>query len=246
MRGIRKILNSRSAKNGDFYVNIQQILGFSPGNIKYYQRAFIHASLQKKDEKGDAINYERLEFLGDAILGAVVAAHLFEELPASNEGYLTEMRSKIVSRETLNNLGKELNLMKFLKKEQNQGGLGPNVHGNLFEAFIGAIYMDKGYRACQAYIEDKVIGDYVDIEKLEGKIISYKSHLIEWCQKEKKEFLLVDIEDAGRETTQHFAVKLFIDDELLAKARSTSKKKAEEKAARRAYFALQDKVSFQN
>lgn len=244
MKGFRNIFNSRSSKNGDFFMEIEQILGFSPGNIKYYQRAFIHASLQKKDENGDTINYERLEFLGDAILGAVVAAHLFEELPESNEGYLTEMRSKIVSRETLNDLGKELDLMKFLKKEQNQGGLGPNVYGNLFEAFIGAIYMDKGYRACQEYIQEKVIGDYLDIEKLQGKIISYKSYLIEWCQKEKKEFLLVDCEDAGRELTPHFSVRLYIDGQVMAKARSTSKKKAEEKAARRAYFALQDKVSF--
>jgi len=244
MKGIRNILNSRSAKNGDFFMSIQEILGFTPGNIKYYQRAFIHASLQKKDENGDSINYERLEFLGDAILGAVVAAHLYKELPESNEGYLTEMRSKIVSRETLNDLGRELNLMRFLKKEGSQAGLGPNVYGNLFEAFVGAIYMDKGYKACQEYIQEKVIGDYLDIEKLEGKIISYKSHLIEWCQKEKKEFLFVDYEDEGRELAQHFTVQLFIDDQLMAKARCTSKKKAEEKAARRAYFALQDKVSF--
>lgn len=238
---IRKILNSRSSKNGDFFIELQEILGFSPKNLAFYKRAFTHSSLQKKDDMGNPLNYERLEFLGDAILGAAMAAYLFNKLPSCDEGYLTQMRSKIVSRQALNQLGKEFELIRFLEKEGHNGGLGENIHGNLFEALVGAIYMDKGYETCKKFIFKKVIANYVDIDRLEGKIMSYKSFLIEWCQKEKKAFDFLDCEDEGMEKTQYFSVHLKIDGKVVAKARSTSKKKAEEKAAKRAYFALQSR-----
>lgn len=242
MKVIRNILNSRSSKDGDFFIKMQNILGFSPKNLKYYQRAFTHSSLQQKDQFGNDLNYERLEFLGDAILGAVVAAYLFDKLPDSDEGNLTQMRSKIVNRQTLNKLGEELNLLDFLQKENENIGLGADICGNLFEALVGAIYMDKGYKACQKFIHKKVIANYLDIKRLEGKIMSYKSFLIEWCQKQKKEFHFISCKDLGKEETKHFAVELEIAGIVIAKARSTSKKKAEEKAAKRAYFALQDKI----
>jgi len=242
MRVIRKIFNPRPSKNGFLFLQVRNILGFPPGNLEFYKRAFIHPSLQKKDEEGNSLNYERLEFLGDAILGAVVAAHLFQQMPESNEGSLTQFRSKIVNRQTLNKLGRELGLIKLLEKNGFQGELGTDIHGNLFEAFIGALYMDKGYQSCEDFIRKKVIEDYVDMENLENKIISYKSCLIEWCQKEKKNFSFVDCEDSGKEPRKHFSVKLFISGKAISKARSTSKKKAEEKAARRAYFVLQDKI----
>lgn len=241
---IRKILSSRSSKNGDFFIKLQDILGFTPKNLHFYQRAFTHASLQKKDQFGNDVNYERLEFLGDAVLGAVVAAYLFEKMPVSNEGNLTQMRSKIVNRQTLNELGQELKLTDFLDQKNINGKLGDDVHGNLFEAFIGAIYMDKGYKSCQRFIIKRVISDHLDIHRLKGKIMSYKSFLIEWCQKEKKDFNFVNCEDSGKESVKHFSVKFMIDGSVVAKARSTSKKKAEEKAAQRAYFALQNKFDF--
>lgn len=223
-------------------MEIQQVIGFAPKNISFYQRAFTHPSLQKKDKFENPLNYERLEFLGDAVLGAVMAAYLFKELPESDEGNLTQMRSKIVSRQALNQLGKEFGLLNFLEKEGHNGGLGENIHGNLFEALVGAIYMDKGFRACQKFIFEKVINEYVDINRLEGKITSYKSYLIEWCQKEKRKFEFIDCKDSGRERIKHFSVKLLIDGKVIGKARCTSKKKAEEKAAKRAYFALQDEI----
>lgn len=241
---IRKILNSRSSKNGDFFMKLQDILGFAPKNLQVYQRAFTHASLQKKDQFGNNVNYERLEFLGDAVLGAVVAAHLFEKMPISNEGNLTQMRSKIVNRQTLNQLGEELKLVEFLDQKGMNGNLGADIYGNLFEAFVGAIYVDKGFEACRQFIIKRVIGDYLDLQRLKGKIMSYKSYLIEWCQKEKKEFSFVNCEDKGQEAVKHFSVKFMIDGNVIAKARSTSKKKAEEKAAQRAYFVLQDKIDF--
>lgn len=243
MSVIRKILNSRSAKGGNFFVAMNKITGFKPKNINHYKKAFTHRSLNQKDELGNAVNFERMEFLGDAMLSAVIAAHLFEVVPGGNEGYLTKMRSKIVSRKHLNELGKDLGLIDFIQTNISKDQFGVNIHGNLFEALVGAIYLDKGYKYCKRFIHERVIAPYVDIEQLEGTVISYKGLLIEWCQKEKKEFSYEVYEDTGVDEMKHFAVKLRIEDRVVAKARATSKKKAEEKASKRAYYAFQDKIT---
>ena len=240
---IQNIWNSRSKKNGNFFVAIQKIIGFKPKNIEIYQRAFTHRSMNKKDPQGNDINYERLEFLGDAMLSAIIAAHLFEEAPQGNEGYLTKMRSKIVSRKHLNELGKDLNLIGLVKTSLPKQNFGDNIHGNLFEALVGAIFLDRGYKYCEKFIYKKVITPYVDIEKLEGKVISYKSLLIEWCQKEKKTFDYNVYDDTGNDDTKHFSVKLSINGKVVSKARATSKKKAEEKASKRAFFVFQKQIS---
>jgi ribonuclease-3 len=112
-----------------------------------------------------------------------------------------------------------------------------------FEALVGAIYLDRGYPYCEKFIQERVIAPYVDIEQLEGKVISYKSLVIEWCQKQKYSFDYEVYEDTGNDPVKHFAVKLFINGKVMAKARATSKKKAEEKASKRAFFALQDRIS---
>ena len=244
MSMIPNILKPRSEKNGVFFSKIQAILGFKPKSIKPYEKAFTHRSLHLKDINGNALNYERLEFLGDAMLGSVIAAHLFKTVPHGNEGYLTKMRAKVVSRKQLNELGKELKLIELVRSKTPQSQLGANMHGNLFESLIGAIYLDRGFRYCEKFIHMAVIDPHVDIQNLEGKITSYKSLLIEWCQKLKKDFQFEVYEDTGRGEMKHFAVKLNIDNKLVAKARATSKKKAEEKASKRAYFALQAKIDF--
>ncbi|AXT61957.1 ribonuclease III [Aquimarina sp. AD10] len=243
MNVIRNILNSRSEKNGNFFSKIQKILGFKPKNIRPYEKAFTHRSLNLKDSKGNAVNYERLEFLGDAMLSSVIASHLFKEVPEGNEGYLTKMRAKVVSRKHLNELGKDLKLIDLVRTNIPKSQFGVNIHGNLFEALIGAIYLDRGFMYCERFIQEAVINPYVDIESLEGQVISYKSLLIEWCQKEKKPFNYEIYEDTGKDEMKHFAVKLWIDDKVVAKARATSKKKAEEKASKRGYFAFQTKIN---
>ena len=240
---VRKILNSRSEDDGNFFLTfLEKILGFKPKDIRFYQRAFTHRSLNKKDENGNPLNYERLEFLGDIMLGAVISEYLFQEVPSGNEGYLTKMRSKIVSRKHLNELGRDLNLVKFVESNIPEENLSPNIHGNVFEALIGAIFLDRGFDYCQKFVNKRVVEPYIDIEKLEGKIISYKSLLIEWCQKEKKTFRFEVYEDRGNEEVKHFAVKFYVDDDVMAKARETSKKRAEERAAKRAYFSLQKEI----
>ncbi len=240
---IRKIFNSRPSKeDGNFFINITKIVGFKPTEISHFEEAFTHRSCNKKNKKGNTISYERLEFLGDAMLSSVIAEYLFNKVPHGNEGYLTKMRSKIVSREHLNELGKDLNLLELVESKMSKANFGDNIHGNVFEALIGAIFLNKGYTGCKKFIYDVVIEPYVDIERLEGKVISYKSLLIEWCQKEKKIFKYLVYDDTGNDDIKHFAVKLKIDDKVVAKARATSKKKAEEKASKRAFFAFQDKI----
>lgn len=225
-----------------FYTKISQIIGFEPDNLSHYQSAFIHRSKHKVNEKGEVINYERLEFLGDAMLNLLIAEYLFIMVPHADEGYLTKMRSKIVSREHLNELGKDLNLLQFIESNIQPNQVGDNIYGNVFEALVGAIFIDKGYKKCHKFIQDKLISPYVDIERLEGKITSYKSLIIEWCQKEKKRFLFEIKDEETFESQRHFGVKLYFDGQLVAKARATSKKKAEELAAKRAFYAFQDKI----
>ena len=242
MASIKDIFNPRTEKDGDFFVTIKKILGFKPRDITIYEEAFTHRSMNEKNSDGQRQNYERLEFLGDAMLGAVIASHLFMEVPDGDEGYLTKMRSKVVSREHLNELGRDLNLISLLKTSSPTEQFGGNIHGNVFEALVGAIYLDRGYKYCEKFIHRRVIKPYVDIERLEGKVISYKSLFIEWCQKNKKPFKFIVYDDTGADELKHFAVKLQLEDQTVAKARATSKKKAEERAAKRAFYKLQTAI----
>lgn len=237
------IFNSHPEKDGDFFLGVSRILGFKPKKLDVFKKAFLHRSANKKDENGDPMNYERLEFLGDAMLGTIISKHLYNAVPQGDEGYLTKMRSKIVSREHLNELGKDLGLIEFVESRIPKSHFGDNIHGNVFEALVGAVYLDRGYEYCEKFIQERVIVPYVDIEQLEGKVISYKSLVIEWCQKQKKTFNYNVYEDTGNDAHKHFAVKLSIGNHVVAKARATSKKKAEERASKRAYFALQDQMN---
>ncbi|MCP4882381.1 MAG: ribonuclease III [Flavobacteriales bacterium] len=242
MNLIRKITSSHSAKDEEFIMAIRKILGYRPKKVDFYKEAFTHSSLKRVNEQGNPMNYERLEFLGDAILGAVIANYLFKKIPHGDEGYLTQMRSKIVSREHLNELGKDLDLIHFVESSIPSANFGDNIHGNLFEALIGAIHSDRGYSFTEKFIFRFVIEPYVDIERLEGKITSYKSVLIEWSQKSKKRIKYNVYEDTGNDTLKHFSVKLLVDNDLISKGRATSKKKAEEIASKRAYYKLKDQI----
>ena len=218
------------------------MIGFTPKNLSIYKQAFTHASLQLKDDKGYPLNFERLEYLGDAMLGSIVASYLYSEVPDANEGYLTQMRSKIVSREHLNELGKDLDLLQYLTTRTSKSKIGNNIHGNLFEALVGAIYLDRGFNYCSKFINKKVLSIYVDIENLEGKITSYKGLLIEWSQKNKRNINFEIYEDTGNQNVKHFSVKLFVDKKVISKGRATSKKRAEEMAAKRAYYVFQSEI----
>jgi len=241
MNFIRKIIENLSKEDEILYLELKNILGFSPKDLRYYKKAFIHRSIKEIDKTtGLPQNYERLEFLGDAMISSVIAAYLFEKVPSGDEGYLTQMRSKIVSREHLNELGRDLDLLRFVKSSVAKSKFGNDIHGNVFEALVGAIYLDRSYKYCEKFIQKRVIIPYVDVPKLEGKITSYKSLFIEWCQKQKKDFTFEVYEDTGNDSIKHFSVKLFLDGKIISKGRATSKKKAEETASKRAYFAFQN------
>src|SRR5690606_12428528 len=224
------IFTSHAKKDGEFIEGLIKILGFKPKKLEIYKKAFMHRSANIRDKEGNAMNYERLEFLGDSMLGTIISKYLYLEVPEGDEGYLTKMRSKIVSRKHLNELGKDLDLLHFVESRIPKSNFGDNIHGNVFEALVGAIYLDRGYKYCEKFINKRVVAPYVDIEQLEGKVISYKSLIIEWCQKQKKSFHYDVYEDTGNDAIKHFAVKLTIGGNIVAKARATSKKKAEERA----------------
>ncbi|MCG8183047.1 ribonuclease III [Tenacibaculum piscium] len=242
MNFFRSIIKPASKEDKNLYYELKELLNFKPIKLSHYKKAFTHRSLKLIDRKGIPINYERLEFLGDAMLGSVMASYLYKKVPKGDEGYLTQMRSKVVSREHLNTLGKDLDLIRFVKSNMAEEHISNNLYGNIFEALIGAIYLDRGYNYCHQFIYEQVILPYVDIERLEGKISSYKGYVIEWCQKNKKKYKFESFEDSGNQNKKYFSVTLSVDDKIMGKGRATSKKKAQEIAAKRVYFAMQTQM----
>lgn len=244
MNWLKKILKKKSPINnsGIFCSEISKVIGYKPKNALLFETAFTHRSLNKTGFKGEALNYERLEFLGDAVLGSVIAAYLYNHSPKGDEGYLTQMRSKIVNRSHLNSVGKKMCLTNHVRAKANIQNFGDNINGNLLESLIGAIYIDKGFTACEKFIYKNILIDLKDLVQLENKISSYKSLFIEYCQKNKCTFKFDNCEDNGKDHLKHFYVKLYLNEIIIAKARATSKKKAEEKAAHRAFFVLQNKI----
>lgn len=172
-------------KDKGSYLCFYKMLGFMPKNIRIYEQALLHKSSSVKSDKGILLNNERLEFLGDAILDAVVADILYNKFEGKREGFLTNTRSKIVQRETLNKLAVEIGLDKLVKSSTRSQSHNSYVSGNAFEALIGAIYVDKGYDACKEFMEKRIIDRFINIDKIARKEVNFKSKLIEWSQKNK-------------------------------------------------------------
>lgn len=220
---------------------LTETIGIRPENMSFYERAFIHRSAQVKDEDGNDVNFERLEFLGDAVLGLIIAVFIFREEPNKQEGYLTKMRSKLVSRHQLNVLGKRLGLAKWLHPAGNPN-LGEDINGNLIEALIGAIYLDKGFDYTSDFIFKNFIDNNVDLDKLEKSVASYKSLILEWAQKTKNKISFNTFEEENEEDLTVFISVIRLNDHVISKGRGTAKKKAEENAARRAYISLHKEI----
>ena len=189
--------------------------------------------MNTKNDQGVYVNFERLEFLGDSVIGTVVANYLYSELQEDNEGELTRMRSKIVSREKLNTIGKELNLLDHLICTGKKELFGDDIYGNLLEALIGAVFIDKGYEQCKKVVFKMIITPHVSLQEVKKEIISYKSVLIEWGQKEKISVEFSTAKEESKDTDVNYYCKLIVNDKQLVKVREISKKKAEEKAAKR-------------
>lgn len=172
-------------KDRESYLCFYQIMGFYPHNIRVYEQALLHKSTGIRSEEGHSVNNERLEFLGDAVLNSVVGDIVYRYFEGRKEGFLTSTRSKIVQRETLNKLAVEIGLDKLVRYGCRSSSHNNYIYGNAFEAFIGAIYIDRGYACCYKFIEERIIRKYIDLEKMSRKEVNFKSRLIEWCQKYK-------------------------------------------------------------
>ena len=172
-------------KDKELFSSLYEILGFYPHNIEYYRQALMHKSIGKRNDKGKPLNNERLEFLGDAILDAVVGHIVYSQYEGKREGFLTNTRSKLVSRETLGKLANEMGLSQLLLSAGRSNSHNSYVGGNAFEALVGAIYLDRGYDACMWFWQNRVLGRFINIDKVAFKEVNFKSKLLEWSQKNK-------------------------------------------------------------
>ncbi|HMN33697.1 MAG TPA: ribonuclease III [Chitinophagaceae bacterium] len=221
-------------KESDLYKELQSMLGFTPGNITLYESALCHRS----NNKNISENNERLEYLGDAILGAVISEFLFIKYPARDEGYLTDMRSKIVNRKNLNQIGLDIGLKLLMKFNEQDIQLRESyIFGNALEALIGAIYIDKGFAKTKTFIRKKILIPFVNMNMLENIEINSKNKLIGWAAKHGKtiEFALLD-ETGG--ASKNFLIGVKIDNEIISKSSARTKKEASKLAANEAIKIL--------
>ena len=226
-------------KDRESYLCFYRILGFVPHNITLYRQALLHKSTSLKTEKGRPINNERLEFLGDAILDAVVADLLYKHFEGRKEGFLTNTRSKIVQRETLNKLAVEIGLDKLVKYTTRSSVHNSYMYGNAFEAFVGAIYLDQGYERCKEFMEKKIFREYIDLDTMSRKEVNFKSKLIEWSQKQKIEvsFELIN-QFQDKDNSPMFHTEVRIEGLTAGMGKGYSKKESQQNAARMALKKL--------
>ena len=221
------------------YVSFFKILNFYPYNITLYEQALLHKSSSIKLKDGRWINNERLEFLGDAILDAIVADIVFKEFEYKKEGFLTNMRSKIVQRETLNKLALDLGLDRLIKSSAKTANHKTHMYGNALEALIGAIYLDQGYRVAKHFVHERLILTYLNMESVAQQEVNFKSRLIEWSQKNKipVEFRLVE-SFVDENNNPIFITSVFVYNVECGKGKGFSKKESQQKAAEEAYHKI--------
>lgn len=219
--------------------SIKMITGRKPLNLSLYKLALTPAGLGEETSKGFRISNERLEFLGDAILGAVIAEHLFQKFPYRDEGFLTETRSKLVNRETLNDIGIKIGLKITLEQviSSRQFTGNKSLYGDILEAFLGAIYLDRGYEFTQKLILNRILL-HMDLENMISTVTNYKSKIIEWSQKEVKTVEYKVLQVNGNQRFKEFVVELEVDGKSIAQGKGGTKKKAEQEASKNACDVL--------
>lgn len=223
----------------NLHESLHNILGFYPSNINLYKLAFRHSSAAQQIKKGVKDSNERLEFLGDSVIGTVVADYLFKKFPYKDEGFLTKMRSKMVSRAKHNQLAIKLGLNNFIEATNDRFGSKPSsINGDAYEALIGAIYLDKGFVFTQQFLLTRIINVLIDMEELETKEVDFKSKFIEWAQKEKKEFRFEILQDSVNSADKQFSIQLIVNNEILGTAQHFSKKRAEQMVAEQTCLIL--------
>lgn len=231
-------------KDRESYFRLYKILGFYPRQLRYYQEALLHKSSSVRSEKGRPLNNERLEFLGDAILDAIVADIVYKHFDGKREGFLTNTRSKIVQRETLNKVAVDIGLDKLIKYSSRINSHNSYMCGNAFEALIGAIYLDLGYVYCMRFMEERILRQYINLDKMAYKEVNFKSKLIEWGQKNRimLEFRLV--EQSKEVSSPVFQTEVLLEGISAGQGTGYSKKESQQIAAKQALNSLKKDTFF--
>lgn len=222
-----------SRKGRKFFFSIKSLTGCYPRSVSVYKMAFIHKSAQHKGISGEVISNERLEFLGDAILGAVIASELYQMYPEKDEGALTKMRARIVNRNLLNQVGSKLNLEQLIQSQAQLDLSQTHVVGDAVEALIGAVYIDQGFACARRFILNSIIEQHVNFSEIVLNDSNFKSMLIEWGHKYRQSIVFKTEELAtSGETPLVFLSKVYVNDELWGEGQGTSKKEAQQNSAR--------------
>lgn len=228
---ILKLPKGKSKNDEKLIRAVKNIAGLTPSNLELYRLATVHSSIAKENGQGFKESNERLEYLGDAILGAAVADYLFKKFPFRSEGFLTEMRSRIVNRETLNLLARKIGIGNIVQYDQKNAHLQQVILGNTLEAIVGAIYLDKGYLRTKKFVIDKLIGPNYDLDELVNSNSNFKSKIIEWAQREGKEVRFEILNVKKGKNHKEFTAQVMVDNEAKGTGYGNSKKKAEQDAA---------------
>ncbi len=235
---MRRLINrilKKSSPEKQLILQLEHLLGFTPRRISYYQLALMHRS--KPEDATDS--NERLEFLGDAILGAIIAEYLFKKYPYKPEGFLTELRSRIVRRETMNNVAVRMGLNKLVQYNQNDRGLSrSHIFGNALEALIGAVYLDRGFAITRTFILNQLVKAYIDLDTMESTDTNYKNQLLSWAQKNGHTMTFDTLEEKQEGTRKLFIVGIVVNGEVMAKGSGFNKKEAGQVAAQNALLII--------
>ena len=230
-----------SSSRKEFYLFLKNLIGFYPQNLKLYDLAFVHKSASVVDSRGNFTNNERLEFLGDAVLSAVIADFLYNRFPQEDEGFLTKTRSKLVNRTFLTKLTYDMGLNVYIDSNTTKNIDNSHIYGDALEALIGAIYLDKDYSAAKYFITKRILSKFVNLAEIEQNDLNFKSRLIEWSQKNKKELEFDTTEEVNERTKQpKFTAVVKIDNVKVGIGTGASKKEAHQNAARQSLEKLED------
>ena len=222
-----------SSDRKEFYLFLKDLVGFYPQNLKLYDLAFMHKSASTLDSQGNFVNNERLEYLGDAILGAIIADFLYNRFPQEDEGFLTKTRSKLVNRAILTQLTHDMGLHVFINSNTTKNMDKSHIYGDALEALIGAIYLDRDYQAAKFFVTKRILPQFVDLNEIEQEDSNFKSQLIEWSQKNKREIEFETNEKTNDKLKQPvFTAVIKIDGKQIGKGSGTSKKEAHQNAAK--------------
>lgn len=232
-------------KEKELYSSLFKVIGFYPHDISLYKQALLHKSIAKRNEKGRPVNNERLEFLGDAILDAIVGDIVFRHFEGKREGFLTNTRSKIVQRETLNKLAQEIGISQLIMSNGHSSSHNSYMDGNAFEALVGAIYLDRGYEACMRFMKKRILSQLINLDKVAYKEVNFKSKLIEWCQKNrvKLDFKLIE-QKRDENNNPIFIYQAIVEGLEGGSGKGYSKKESQQLASKQTLQSLRRKPQF--